>query len=183
MAHDAFGLCALRWGGPIGWEVASLDVTVKAGVGPSGGSLDQAMLHRVVMDVVDVIAVVGVVPDQVLPIPALPDAAFATPMPCGRSMFGGWDLFGEGFLDPPPAAGEVAVTGRERRDAVQVLRKNHPCIDPEASPTRSVDDGVLEEIQFSDEQIVAPPFEQVHREEVGAAWNPQASVIGHVVGT
>ncbi len=74
-------------------------------------------------------------------------------------MFGGWDLFAEGFLDPPPAAGEVAGAGRERRDAVQVFWQNHPCIDPEAPPSCSVYDGVLEEIQFSDEQIVASPFE------------------------
>jgi hypothetical protein len=72
MAHDAFGLCALRWGGPIGWEEAALDMAVKAGVGPIGGLLDEAVLHRVVVDVVDVVAVVGFVPDQVLPIPALP---------------------------------------------------------------------------------------------------------------
>ena len=83
MAHDAFGLCALRWCGPIGWEEAALDMAMKAGVGPIGGSLDEAVFHRVVVDVVDVVAVVGVVPDQVLPIPALPDAAFSTPLPCG----------------------------------------------------------------------------------------------------
>jgi hypothetical protein len=47
-------------------------MAVKAGVGPIGGLLDEAVLHRVVVDVVDVVAVVGFVPDQVLPIPALP---------------------------------------------------------------------------------------------------------------
>jgi hypothetical protein len=50
MAHDAFGLCA-RWGGPVGWEEAALDMAVKAGVGPIGGSLDEAVLHLVVVDV------------------------------------------------------------------------------------------------------------------------------------
>ena len=83
MAHDAFGLCALRWGGPIWWEEAASDVAMQAGMGPIGGALDEAVFHRVVMDVIDVVAVVGVVPDQVLPIPALPDAAFSTPLPCG----------------------------------------------------------------------------------------------------
>ena len=83
MAHDAFGLCALRWCGPIGWEETALDVAVKAGVWPIDGSLDESVFHRVVVDVVDVVAVVGIVADQVLPIPALPDAAFSTPLPCG----------------------------------------------------------------------------------------------------
>ena len=84
-------------------------MAMEAGVGPIGGALDEAVFDRVVVDVVDVVAVVGVVADQVLPIPALPDAAFSTPLPCGRSMFGGWDLFAEVFLDPPPAAGEITV--------------------------------------------------------------------------
>ncbi len=133
-------------------------MAVKAGVGPIGGALDEAVFHRVVVDVVDVVAVVGVVADQVLPIPALPDAAFSTLLPCGRSMFGGWYLFAEGFLDPPPAAGEITVAGRERRDAVQVFGQNHPCVDPETPPSCSVHDGVPEEIDFSDEQIVFPSF-------------------------
>jgi hypothetical protein len=51
MAHDAFGLCALRWCGPIGWEEAALDMAVKAGVGPIGGLLDEAVFYRVVVDV------------------------------------------------------------------------------------------------------------------------------------
>ena len=66
---------------------------------------------------------------------------------------------------------------------MQVFGQNHPCIDPEAPPSCSVHDGVLEEIYFSHEQIVFPSFEQVDREEVGAAGYPQASVVGHVVGT
>ena len=48
MAHDAFGLCALRWGGPIGWEEAASDVAMQAGMGPIGGALDEAVFHRVV---------------------------------------------------------------------------------------------------------------------------------------
>jgi hypothetical protein len=71
MAHDAFGLCALRWGGPIGWEEAASDMAVQAGVGPIGGATDEAVFDRVVMDVIDVVAVVGFIPNQVLPISTL----------------------------------------------------------------------------------------------------------------
>ena len=118
-------------------------MAMKAGVGPIGGSLDEAVFHRVVVDIVDVVAVVGVVADQVLPIPALPDAALATSLTYGRSMFSDGNLLAESFLDPPPAAGEITVARRERRDAVQVFGQNHPCIDPEAPPSCSVHDGVL----------------------------------------
>jgi hypothetical protein len=121
MAHDAFGLCALRWGGPIGWEEASSDVSVQAGVGPIGGATDEAVLDRVVMDVIDVIAVVGFVPDQVLAISTLPDAAFAASLTYGRSMFGDGYLLAESFLDPPPAAREIAVAGWQGGDAMQMI--------------------------------------------------------------
>ena len=57
MGHDAFGLCAIRWCGPIEWEEAALDMAVKAGVGPIGGSSHKAVFHRIVVDVVDVVAV------------------------------------------------------------------------------------------------------------------------------
>lgn len=83
MAHDASGLCALRRGGPIGWEEVAADVAVQAGVRPIGGALDEAVFDRVVMDVVDVVAVVGFIPDQVLPKAALPYAAFAAPLSYG----------------------------------------------------------------------------------------------------
>lgn len=83
MAHDAFGLCALRWGGPVGWEEAALDVAMEAGVGPVGGAVDEAVFDRVVMDVIDVVPVIVFVPDQVFPISSLPDAAFSASLPRG----------------------------------------------------------------------------------------------------
>jgi len=141
------------------------------------------VFDRVVVDVVDVVAVVGVITYQVLPIPALPDAAFATPLSGGGSVLGGRDLFAEVLLDPPPAAGEIAVAGRKGGDAMQMVGQNHPCIDAEMSPTGGVHDGVLEYVQFPDEQVIAASFEQVHREEIGATRVPQASVVGHVART
>ena len=57
MAHDAFGLCALRWIRPGGWEEAAADVAVEAGVGPVSGACGQAVFDWVVMDVIDVVAV------------------------------------------------------------------------------------------------------------------------------
>ncbi len=182
MAHDAFGLCALRWGGPIGWEEAASDVAVKAGVGPIGGTTDEAVLDRVVMDVIDVVAVIGFIPNQVLPISTLPDAAFATSLTYGRSMFGDGYLLAESLLDPPPAAGEITVSGREGGDAMQMVGQDDPCVDPEASPSCGVHDGMLEEVQSPDQQVIAAPFQQVHGEEVGAALVPKASVIGHAAG-
>ena len=182
MAHDAFGLCALRRGGPIGWEEAASDVAVQAGVGPVGGATDEAVLDRVVMDVIDVVAVIGLVADQVLPISTLPDAAFAASLAYGRSMFGDGNLPAEILLDPPPTAREIAVSGRQGGDAMQVLGQDDPCIDPEASPSCGVHDGMLEKVQSPDQQVVAAPFQQVHGEEVCAARVPKTSVIGHVAG-
>ncbi|MEQ1546469.1 hypothetical protein [Methyloglobulus sp.] len=41
--------------------------------------LHQSMLDQVIMDIIQVRPVIGFVSDQVFPIPALPDAALATP--------------------------------------------------------------------------------------------------------
>jgi len=60
-----------------------LDVAVKAGVGPVGGALDEAVFDGVVVDVIDVVAVVGFIADQVFPISTLPDAAFAASLAYG----------------------------------------------------------------------------------------------------
>ena len=166
----------------MGWEEAALDVAVQAGVGPFDGATDEAVLDRVVMDVIDVVTVIGFIADQVLPIPTLPDAAFATSLTYGRSMFGDGYLLAESLLDPPPATGEIAVSGREGGNAMQMLGQDDPCVDPEASPACGVYDGMLEEIQSADQQVVAAPFQQVHGEEVGAALVPKASVIGHIAG-
>ena len=134
------------------------------------------------MDVIDVVAVVGFIANQMLPIPTLPDATFATSLTYSRSMFGDGYLLAESLLDPPPAAREIAVSGRKGGDAMQMLGQDDPCVDPEASPSCGVYDGMLEEVQPPDEQVVAAPFQQVHCEEVGAALAPKTSVIGHVAG-
>jgi len=89
-------------------------------------------------------------------------------------------LFAEGFLDAPPAAREIAVSGRESGDAMQVLGQDDPCIDPKASPPCGVHDGMLEQVQPPDQQIIPAPFQQVDGEEVGAALVPKTSVIWHV---
>jgi len=155
---------------------------VQAGVWPIGGVFDETVFDRVVMDVIDMVAVVGFIPDQVFPKTALPYPAFAAPLAYGRTMFGGRDRIAEGLLDSSPAAGEIAVAGRQGDDAMQMLGQDHPGVDAETSPSRGVQNGMLEETLPPDEQVVAASFEQVHREEVGAALVAEASVIGHDTG-
>ncbi|MNH43555.1 hypothetical protein D3C79_1054910 [compost metagenome] len=70
-----------------------------------------AVLHRVEMDVIEMPPVIEVVPDQVLPVAALPDAAFAALHLRFCASFERTKAFGEGELDGLPAQGEIRLAG------------------------------------------------------------------------
>ena len=64
---------------PIERKHPASDVAMKRRIRPILNSADQAVLHRIDHAIFDVARVVGLIPDQVLPEPALPDAAFTAP--------------------------------------------------------------------------------------------------------
>ena len=159
MAHDAFGLCALGLGGPVGWEDAATDVAVEAGVGPVGGASDEAVFDGVVVDVFDVMPVVGIVADEMFPIASLPDAAFASSLACGAAVLGGLDVFTELFLDAPPTTAEIAVSGWQGCDAMQMIGQDDPGVDPESSFSCRVDYCHFQSVDFTNQQIVVAAFQ------------------------
>ena len=61
---------------PIRSEQSSFNEAMEAAVRPIGHARDVAMFHRIEVDVVDVSLEIFVVPDGVLPVPALPNAFF-----------------------------------------------------------------------------------------------------------
>lgn len=75
--------------GPLGWIQALRHTSMERGELPVPDSFDQPVLHRVEMHVVQVIGVVHVVADRMLPKAALPDAALAPADACARPEFGG----------------------------------------------------------------------------------------------
>ncbi len=79
------------------------------------------MLHRIEVNVIDMHLQIALVPDRVLPIASLPDAAFTLVDSAGRSLFVFRKVSGKACLDLLPSSCEVAVFRRQGPDAVQMI--------------------------------------------------------------
>jgi hypothetical protein len=88
-------------------------------------ALGQSMLHRVVMDVIQVMIKIILVANQVFPETALPDPAISLP----RAGLGAGPLApaigqictGEGRFDEGDAGGEIGILFRQRQDQMKVV--------------------------------------------------------------
>src|SRR5438105_7267098 len=114
--------------GPIEREQSTADIIVKRRVGPVQNACGQAMLHRIDMDVIDMPREVVVVPDRVLPEPALPQRALVLAV-AGDAHAARLDRVREQPLDAPPTAGEIRVPWRQRHDDMQMIGKNDDGVD------------------------------------------------------
>jgi len=136
------------------------------------------VFHRVVMNVIHVSREIFVVANNVFPEAALPDAAFAFRDAARRQSL----LFGQrttkfGF-DGVPASRKIRVAFRQCPDAMQMIGKDHRCVDREGAlclygckcPAQSTD--------VFDQQ---PPLslQQGDREEERTARNVGADISRH----
>ena len=104
---------------------------MQARMRPFDGTRHIAMFHWIEVNVIDMMAEVPLVPNQVFPKTALPDAAFAAFDPACAPPFTGIDRTGESSFDPRPPGREIRVALRHRPDAVEVIGQNHDRIDVE----------------------------------------------------
>lgn len=125
--------------------------------------LDQTMLDRIEMDVIEM---VGEIP--LVPIAALPDSAFAAVGHNRGSRFASGQRLGECDLDRAPAAGEVGVAFRQAPQAMHVVWKHDPGIDTKTGAASHPLNGVAEHIDVPHQQIRAP-VQQIDRDEKGSA--------------
>ena len=109
---------------PIGWQDAKPHILMKTGIGPIRHPLYQVMLHRVIVDVINMLLQVILIAYQVLPKSPLPYSFFAlaefaraTP---GVSRKG---LRKRG-LDALPARGKIAVIRRQFPQRMQMFGQN-----------------------------------------------------------
>ena len=80
------------------------------------------MFDRVVMNVIQMIAIILVVSNPMLPITALSDASFLFPKAAWRDDLSVWDRSREMRFDQPPACGIIMIIWRHLPDAMEVFR-------------------------------------------------------------
>src|SRR5262245_40615514 len=92
------------------------------------------MLHRIIVDVVEVTLQIHLVPDRMLPEFRLPNAPPGVADASIRLRLldaaDGKPCFGKLFLDPAPALREISVRERKRPDGVKVVGQKHDRLGP-----------------------------------------------------
>ena len=136
------------------------------------------MLDRVKMNIIHMGREIFIVADRVFPKTALPDATLrlsearvGASLPMGQTAR-------KYRLDHAPAGREVIVLRWQSPNAVEVIGKHDPGIDRERSASTHQTNRLPQEINVSCQQVVAPPFEQVNREEITSTGHAVASVVG-----
>lgn len=138
------------------------------------------VLHRIDVDVVDVIGQITIIADRVLPITALPDAAFASRLPRGVDKFVFRDGSRKSGFDRTPASGVVRVTLRQHPNRVHVVRQHHSRDDFKRPFSARRSHRIAQRINVTDQQVVAPAFKQIYREEIRSSRSPVAQIVGHL---
>ena len=145
---------------------------------PIRGAGRVAMLDRVVVDVIEVEAVVRFVPHDPLPVASLPDAAFGFAPASFRQAFDLRQRPRERGLDVPPPGSDVVIARRQPPQAMQMIGEYDIGLHGERPRLFGLGKRVAQRVDVVGQQG-APAFQQVDREEVGAPRHPDASVVGH----
>ncbi len=138
-----------------------------------------SVFHRVVVDVVDMMPEIIVAFDPMFPVTALPNAAFASRNPNHRTSFGFRQTQAEIRFDTTPASREIGIARRQPPDPMHMIRQYHPRNDREWTARSFECDTSPQPTEFRDQQIVATPLQQIHREKPRPARRPFASIIRH----
>lgn len=153
-------------------------VSMKRRVRPIRHPSDTAMLHRIEVDVIEMMFEVIIVGDQVLPVSALPEAALAFGDPRRAPMFAPWDSTRERLFDVRPPDRKIGISWRQRPQAMHMIRQHHDRIDGER-PRRMRNAERMAQVVDMVRQQRTPPLGDGNREKVGAARHPRAAIIWH----
>ena len=137
------------------------------------------VFNRIPMDIIDMLPEVSVIPNQVLPITALPDAPLAPFYATARSTFTGRDAAGKPRLDQGPARFVIRIPLGKSPDAVQVIGQNHNCVDFERVGVLYLSECVPQQIDTVHQEVIVLPSGTVDGEEVGCACNLCSAVFCH----
>ena len=137
-----------------------------------------AVFDRVVMDVIHVSRKIFVVANGVFPEAPLPYAAFAFRGAARRQPLWVRQGAGESGFDGVPARRKIRVAFRQCPDAMQMIGKNHGCVDREGALRLYGCECPAQNIDVFDQQS-AFSFQQGDREKERTARNVGADVSRH----
>lgn len=120
MASQIINLCS-----PIPAQQTFCDVSMQRGMWPIHCATYPPVLHRVVVNVIDVPREVRIVADLMLPIAPLPDTALPLCHTSWSTVFVGADPAREAGFDQCPARRVIRISERQTPDGVQMLRQHH----------------------------------------------------------
>jgi hypothetical protein len=105
------------------------------------------MPHRIEVDVIQMRRKIAVIPDEVFPVPALPDRALATQLAAGIPIHLTKLLNilpRESFLDQTPTRRVAVIAIRKRPQSVHVVGQHHLRLDDEVMPFPHMIDCITE---------------------------------------
>ncbi len=136
------------------------------------------MLHRVEVNVVNMSSVVLLIPNTVLPKPALPNTPLTSDLAASAQVLVVRYGSGERHLDSLPPPREICVAFRQCPDGMHMVRKHHPRIDMKRHQVTNPVYGRTEQINLRDEKIGFAVV-QGDSKEIAAAGDTISSVVGH----
>ena len=136
------------------------------------------MLHRIDVAIFDVTGVIRLIPDQMLPEAALPDAAFVAFDPDGAEPFSFRMRPCEAALDEPPTSGEIGVAWRKGKDCMEMVWQNDESVDGERAIASRGRDRKPQKFDVFDQKALLP-FKQIDSEEPASTGDKRTTIIGH----
>lgn len=157
---------------------ARAHMTVKRGQWPIRNARGVSMLDRIEVDVIEVAPEVVLVSDPVFPEATLPESTFPFRDPRGTPPFPRWHSHRECRFHIRPAHRVVHVAGRQRPEAVQVIRQHDDGIHDEWARDARSPKGLTQCIDVL-RQERPPPLGDGDREEIRASGHPTAAIFRH----
>ncbi len=105
------------------------DIGMETRIRPILDTGNPAVFHRVPVDICDVPFKVFFIPDEMFPIPPLPDTPLPSGYPAFRSFFNRRQGLGETRFYQGPARLKISISRRQGQDTVKMLRQNDYCVD------------------------------------------------------
>ena len=131
------------------------------------------------MDVIHMAAVILLIPDQMFPIMALPNAPLPVTQPGLAAPLVHRQGAGKVAFDQPPPQGEIGVSFRQRENAVEMVGQHHPCMNGEGVSLLHLGNAMAQQVDLLHQQPVIAPLQQVDGKEPGSSGPPCPPPIGH----